>query len=160
MTITAVTSPIRVETRQAALDLFRANSALDGVTIRYSQPAGMAVLEAVFFGEADGTAEVPNLKSGRKQYEDHWTDDLWVVAEVEGAEDGYDAALRCQTLFAAVQGIYADDPTLGGLPGLQHATVGEQSSGPNPYPLVADKVGVFGWGAWWRAQISCYARIT
>jgi hypothetical protein len=48
----------------------------------------------------------------------------------------------------------------GGLPGLQHATVGEQSSGPNPYPLVADKVGVFGWGAWWRAQISCYARIT
>lgn len=157
--MTTITAPIRVETRLRILELLHAETRLSDVVLRYSPPAGQPLIDAVFFGEVTGTEQVADIRSGRKSYDDRWSDDIWVVTADQGADDGRDAATRCQAYKSIVHDIVADDPKLGALPGLQHVVIDGDSFGPNCYPLTTD-TQVIGWGASWKFQLSCYARIS
>lgn len=99
-------------------------AALPGTQVTYGRPAdSMLSRNCVWMGRAAGTDRVPTMKAGRKAREQDYTITVFVwVAKprgtVEQAEDD------AHTLLAEVNDALADDPSLGGVDGLIHATAG------------------------------------
>ena len=99
-------------------------SALPSTQVSYGRPAdSMLSRNCVWVGRAAGADRVPVMSAGRKVREQDYsvTVFVWVAkprGTVEQAED------EAHVLLAEVEDALADDPSLGGVDGLIHATAG------------------------------------
>lgn len=96
------------------------------------------------------TSEIANLKAGRKQRDETYSIEvIFWVAKPRGVP--YDADTRVWTLFAELEDLLADDPTLGGVDGLAWAVLGD----------VEGDVAIEAEGpvAWLVASVDCKARL-
>jgi hypothetical protein len=94
------------------------------VQVTYGRPAdSMLQRECVWVGRATGTDRVPTIKAGRKAREERYAVDVvfW-VAKPRGTTQ--EAETRAFELLESAENVLADDPSLGNLDGLVHATAG------------------------------------
>ena len=99
-------------------------TALPSTQVTYGRPAdSMLSRNCVWLGRAAGADRIPVMSAGRKVREQTYsvTVFVWVAkprGTVEAAED------EAHDLLAEVEDALADDPALGGVDGLIHATAG------------------------------------
>jgi hypothetical protein len=126
-------------------------SALSGIQVTYGRPADDKLnRECVYVAEAIGTHRVPVFKAGRKPREERYSVEV-VVAVIKGRGDVTDSESRAFTLLAAVEDAVANDPTLGAVDGLVHATAGS-------WETAAEQTAE-GPAAVIRFNVDCLARI-
>jgi len=90
-------------------------------------PTGELRPECVYVADADGRDTVPVHKSGRKEREEDYQ--LAVIVSVHLDQGTVaQAKARAFELLAAVEDVLADDPSLGDVDGLIHATAGRWHS--------------------------------
>lgn len=155
----SATSSIRADAKQRLYDLLRL--ALSGVQVSYSEPYQFEA-RSVWLGETAGTMAPAQLSAGRKRRSDEFTISVHCLAYGGGQGDGAAMDGVVSTLFAEVEGVLADSPTLAvdgsGLPGLNHAYLTEVT-GPNPGPFVIAEQAA-GFGSEIIARAYCNARLT
>lgn len=96
------------------------------------------------------SSEIANLKSGRKQRDETYSIEvIFWVAKPRGVP--YDADTRVWTLFAELEDLLADDPTLGAVDGLAWAVLDDVEAGVD-----IEKEGPV---AWVVASVDCKARL-
>jgi hypothetical protein len=102
--------------------------ALPDSQVSYGRPADAALQrECVWVGAARGADRIPVMKAGRKCREQSYSVQVIVwVAMPSGQQDDADA--RAFEVLTVIEGLVADDPSLGGLDGLVHATAGAWES--------------------------------
>ncbi len=105
--------------------------------------------ECIWVGNVTGTVEVPSMKAGRKRVHDNFDVDVWVVAGFPGQHDPAAAETRCEELTAYVRDQVADDPHLGGLPGLTGGAKVTLIEGPDSEPTDEGAVAIA------RVVVSC-----
>lgn len=100
-------------------------TALSGVQVTYGRPADNKLnRECVYVGEATGAHRIPVYKGTvRKPREERYSVEV-VVAVIKARGDVTDSESRAFTLLASVEDVVANDPTLGAVDGLLHATAG------------------------------------
>ncbi len=105
-------------------------TALPGISVTYGRPMNSTLpREAVFVGDVRGQHRVPTMKSGRKAREETYTLDV-VIAVLMPRGTLSEAEARAFVLATEVEDALADDPSLGGVDGLIHATAGSFRSEP------------------------------
>lgn len=107
--------------RQRLLDLVQAHVNVAGVTVLPAWDGRQTDREQVFFGDVQGTHQVPTMKSGRKTRREEFSLEVFVKVSRPG-DKLQEAEERAIELMEALRGTLADDPTLGGLDGLIAAT--------------------------------------
>ena len=131
------TSSTVVPVKTALVSLL--TSAINDSTVQvlYGRPNDSLVQrESVFVADVTYSAEVANVKAGRKQYdEDYSVDVVFTVARGRGV--GADTEARVFALFEFLRDLLADDVSLGGVDGLAWATLAsvtaqtaQESEGP------------------------------
>jgi hypothetical protein len=151
---------IRVETAERLLDLLRADPSNAGVLVRYGAPVE-EIGEPAIFVQSSGEegATTAHMRAGRKHRTDQWDLQVWCTLHVAPDDEyGLDAARRVQTMWATVEDVCADNPTLAvdgdGLAGLMWVMQDGRSDGPRVSPTET------GFVAWWEGLITCRARLT
>lgn len=120
----------------------------DEVLVVYARPADAQVKRRmVYFGDSSFTSAIANIKAGRKQRDHRGTADL-VIAVSKPRGTAQEAEEEALTLLEAVEDELADDPTIGDLDGLVHATLGEVRVTPDysnegPFCVVVAGVDFF-----------------
>lgn len=95
------------------------------VQVSYGRPPdNQLARECIYVGDVpSGAQRVPTLKAGRKAREEKYP--IEVVVAVLAAGGTLSAAeTRAFVLLSSVEDVVADDPSLGGVAGLIHATAG------------------------------------
>lgn len=106
-------------------------TALPGVSVTYGRPMDTVLpREAVYVGDVRGQHRIPVMKAARKAREESFTVDV-VVAVLMPRGTIADAEARAFVLATQVENVLADDPSLGGVDGLIHATAGSFRSEPD-----------------------------
>lgn len=137
---------------QAVVDLAATVAGMHNVGVTLSYPGDEIGIDAIWLARIDGASDVPTSKAGRLQRDDIYT----LTWEIRTTDHGDAAAamLRVEALAAVVDGMLADDSTLGGLDGLLWATYGGMDRGPLP---VQTPTGFIGFGEF---TIAAHARLT
>lgn len=113
---------IIVATKAAIVSTLSARPALSGVQVTYSDEPELARRERLYLGDVDeGDHDPAALRSGRRLREENFT--LHLYAEVVGKPNAAANELRTLELVREAEEALADDPKLGGVPGLSFATV-------------------------------------
>lgn len=149
--MTTTKTPARAAVKARLVELLRRHATLRDVQVEQGIPAGLAH-EHVVIEDVTGLSEIRSVKAGRKFRQDQFTVTVHFLA---GAKDGKDARAhdaRVTAMYAALDDVLADDPTLGRLAGLQHAQLG-QVDGPNSWGTED------GWVAGITAQIVCLTHL-
>lgn len=94
------------------------------VQVSYGRPAdSMLARDCVWMGRVTGSDRVPVMSAGRKVREQEYSVQVIVwVAKPRGTVQ--EAEARAHVLAAEINDALADDPSLGGVDGLIHATAG------------------------------------
>lgn len=126
---------------------------LAGVSVTYGRPMDKVLpREAVWVGDVTVDQRVPVMTAGRKRREESYRVEVTVsVLNARGTLQTADE--RCFTLVDAIENVVADDPTLGGIDGLIHATVAGIRS---PVPEFAAEGPV----ALAVVEVACLSRLT
>lgn len=159
------TTSIRTAVARRIIELLEADGDLAGVDVRYGFPrdglAGIGTDPSIFvrIGEEGGNTNT-QMKAGRKPRDDEW-EILVTVAQAayDDDEGGLTLAERIETLFAQVENLFADNPTLQqdgeGISGLNWAVISGESDGPIITP--AEQGNFVGW---WSTTVACRARLS
>lgn len=102
----------------------RIASSLSGVSVTYGRPAdNLLAGKGVWVGDVEGEHRVPVMTAGRKRREETYRVQIVVFNHLaRGTQQA--AELAAFTLLTEVEDVVADDPTLGTVDGLVHATIG------------------------------------
>lgn len=128
----------------------------------YQSPTSTQPRNCIFFGDIEGPYEVANLKDGRINRDDKWTQEVYIVgtapAKLTSAGDSTEAALpaveRAEALFHVIEDLVADHPKLDGeITGLQHIAILNSVDGPSPRFMGNQ------WAAVYRLELACSARL-
>ena len=93
------------------------------VQVVYGRPQDSLVkAEFVHVADVSYSAEIANIKAGRKQYDENYTVDV-VVAVGKPRGTSEDAEARAFALFEHLRDLLADDPSLGGVDGVVWAVL-------------------------------------
>lgn len=138
--------------KAALVSLGRAAINDNDVQVTYSRPADSFLKRnCVWVGRATGTSRVPTIKAGRKAREENYSVEVvfWVAKPRGTAEE---CELQAHDYRAAFEDVLADDPSLGNVDGLVHASVGAweaEAEIPDngPYAIVT-------------LQVACVARLS
>lgn len=159
------TTSVRTATARRIMELLATDGDLAGVAVRYGFPrdglAGIGTDATIYVrvGEDGGNTNT-HMKAGRKPRDDQW-EILVTVAQsaYDDDENGLTLAERIETLFAQVENLFADNPTLqkdgAGISGLDWAVISGESDGPIITP--ADQGNFVGW---WSTTVTCRARLS
>lgn len=110
--------------KAAIVTLLQANGALANVQISHGYPGeGNIQREAIYIDRVTGGQRIPVFKAGRKTREETYAVTVVVFVEQDGVTAA-DAEERAFELLQEVEDMLADDPTLGGVSGVIHATAG------------------------------------
>lgn len=128
------TTSIRVATIAALRTLVEtAVDAAEGdsdVAVYFGRPDREAARDSISVGvNLEGTLEVDEMSAGRKRRIDAFTFDVVIFAAVPG-RTYQEACTRAEALFAHVEDVTANDPTLGNLGGLLWCVTQGAYSGP------------------------------
>lgn len=158
------TTSIRTAVARRVIELLQADGDLAGVEIRYGQPRdGLAGIGDpsifVMVGE-DGGSITALMGAGRKEREDRWVMTVTcALAAHDDDENGLTTAERVEAIFAQVENLFADNPTLqqdgAGIDGLIHAVIDGEAEGPIVTP--ADEGNFLGWVV---ATVDCFAHLS
>lgn len=121
----------RAAVKRRLRDLIRTAPLLAGldVELTYGPPRVPSRELSLFVGNVDGDLEVPNMKAGRKVYDDRFDVECWAVAWTPGEAENERADDLVEHLVEAVRSLLADRPTLAetddgsGLDGVVAATL-------------------------------------
>ncbi len=143
---------IRTIAAQRLLDLLVQRPGMLDVTAGLVFPGDEIGRDAVWLDRIEGSAEIPTSRAGRLDRDDTWT----MTIEYRTTDHGtaLDAMARIEELAAVLDGLLADDHTLGDLDGLLWATYGGMTNGPLP---VQTPTGFVGFG---EVVVSCRARLS
>lgn len=144
----STTGSARGLVRQALLERLRNVPAVAGVQIEAAMVADLAH-EHIMLGQITGQMQTRHMVAGRKQRTDEFSVDVWISAGKAGQPAAV-AEARAVQLLDALDGVLADDPLLGAVPGLQWARLGTVD-GPD---LAATDSGYVAQVA---AQVDCLA---
>lgn len=148
----ATKAPARAAVKTKLVDLLRRHAALRDVQVEQGVPLGGELAhEHVLVENITGVSQIRNIKAGRKFREDTFTITVHILAGKPG-QDAKTADARAVQLYGALDDLLATDVTLGRVPGLQHATLGEVD-GPNAWGAEE------GWIAGITAQIVCLTHL-
>lgn len=154
------TTSIRVDSAERLIALLQADPANANATIRYGAPIE-DVGDPAFWVQPSGEdgQTVAHMRAGRKHRTDQWDLQVWATVHVAPDDEyGLDAARLIESMWATVENILADNPTLAldgnGLSGLMWAMQDGRSDGPRVSPTET------GYVAWWEGLITCRARLT
>lgn len=126
-----------------------------GVTVATGQLPENPDRKQVILGDIVGTIAPANMKAGRKDRDDRFTIEVWLIAFVAGASTAAEADELVDAMFSDFEDIFADDPTLGGtVSGLLHAYLDGPANGPNSRQTPT------GWASFRSTTVSCYVRNT
>lgn len=117
----SATGNVRARVRATLAERVRAVPAIAGVQVVGHLTPDIAN-EHILFGEITGAYALRNMKAGRKQRSDTFTQRVFVMAGRAG-QTAAGAEERALELFAALDDVLADDPTLG-VAGVQWARLG------------------------------------
>lgn len=123
---------------------------LGGVQVEYGWPGDTLEADAVYVADVDGTVEIPTLKAGRKHRDDQFTVTVLIQAGLAGG-DLAETAERAARLYAALEDVLADDPSLDGFDGLLDCELGFVA-GPNTFRTSEGAV------TFYACEINCQAR--
>ena len=151
------TTSIRVDVKRRLYDLLSRAGDNALVQVSYGFPQERVEDRAIWLGSVTGTSEIANMKAGRKSRDDAFDIDVWVWANQPADGTGVDADEACIDLYATVENVLADSPTLNlegaALTGLLHAVV-STVEGPTVFPT--DE----GHASQMRVVVSCKTRLT
>lgn len=109
--------------KQALVTLLTSAINDTNVQVAYGRPQdSMVRRESVFVADVSYSAEVANIKAGRKSYDEDFTVDV-VVAVGQPRGTTQDSETRVFALFEYLRDLLADDPSLGGVDGLVWAVL-------------------------------------
>lgn len=113
--------------RTAFADALTTNSSVGGSGVQVSRGyPGESFIEreSVYIDRITGAHAIANIKAGRKQRDETYAMTV-VVAVVEDTGTVADVEDRAFELLAEVEDWLADDPSLGDVDGVVHATAGD-----------------------------------
>lgn len=142
---------IRTATAQAVIATATAATDMLDVECALSYPGDESGRDAIWLDAIDGASEVPTSRAGRS-YRDDTFRLTWQIRTTDH-DDATSAMGRVEQLAAAIDGMIADDPTLGGLDGLLWASFAGLTRGPLP---VQTPTGVIGYG---EVVVECHSRL-
>lgn len=112
------TSSTVVPLKTALTAALVASIADPNVQVAYGRPQDhLKHRDAVFVGDVSYTANVANIKAGRKHYDESYSIDVVFACSKPRGTSG-DAEGRAFELFEHLRDLLADDPTVGEVPGL------------------------------------------
>lgn len=109
--MTLPTTGIRHTVRARLVELLKAQPNLSGIQVVRGYPGDEIEGEYVWLDEPEGTLSPASIKAGRKHRDDEWTQPIIVFAGAAG-QTMDEAEDRAAFLFAAVEDLFADEPTL------------------------------------------------
>lgn len=119
------TSSTVTAARARIVSLLTANGALSGVQISHGYPGeGLIKRKSIYVDRVTGRHTIANIKSGRKQRDEEYTVTVGIAVI---RDKGTIAAAESEAfdMLEEVEDMVADDPSLGDLDGIVHATAGE-----------------------------------
>lgn len=146
------TSSIRSTVVQAVADLIAADGGMFGVGVSLSYPGDEITVDAIWLDGIEGSSEVPTSKAGRLHRDDVFSA-TWEIRTTDHG-DAFSAMSRVEVLAASIDGVLADDSTLGGIDGVVWATYGGMTRGPLP---VQTPTGFIGFGEF---TVECHTRLS
>ncbi len=145
------TGSIRTATALAFGTVATAAADMLDVEVALSYPGDEIGRDAIWLDAIDGASEVPTSRAGRSSRDDTFRL-TWQIRTADH-DDAKSAMSRVEELAAAIDGMIADDPTLGGLDGLLWASFDGLTRGPLP---VQTPTGVIGYG---EVVVECHSRL-
>lgn len=125
----SATTSKRLATKKRVHELISA-STISG-TVGYGEPPTHPENTMVIVGDIEGTVAPAAMQSGRKQRNDDFTIEVWMMAVCPDGE-AIDADELVEEMFDVVEGIFADNSKLSGaVEGLLHCYVKGPARGPN-----------------------------
>jgi hypothetical protein len=109
----APTSSVRLTVADALVAALRAKPVLSGVQVEYGWPGDRIERECIWLGPITGTLQLPLMKAGRMYRDDDWTQQVLVDVMMPAATELREATERVEQLGAVLEGVLADDPTVG-----------------------------------------------
>lgn len=106
--------------------------------------------EFIHIADVGYSAEIANIKAGRKQYDEDYTVDV-VIAVGKPRATSEDAETRAFALLEYLRDLLADDPSLGGVDGLAWAVLESVDAATNHEGTVVVSVIV--------ATVRCRGRV-
>jgi hypothetical protein len=146
-----VTTSLVPAVKQRLQDRLQAVAALRDVEIAYTLHPDLLDREAIAFASSSFRHELGPLRAGRKSRDEEAEITLWINASQPGMDDS-EADARAHTLFAALEDVLAEDPTLGFDEIPNGISIGTGTSGPHP--------GQEGWVGLIKTTITYTARLT
>lgn len=143
------TTNIRWDITLRLVELLRETPALAGVQVEPGWPGDQLAAESIWVGNLDGELSVPVMNAGRAFRDDRWSIPLQIG--VSNRDNLDDTATRLSQLIDAVDGVIADDQTLGDVDGLISADAGAVRSTVARTPQGHLGVAEF--------VVSCHARL-
>lgn len=146
------TTSKRTATKRRVHELIAASTF--GGTVGYGQPPEHPENTMVLVGDIEGTVAPAAMQSGRKQRNDDFTIEVWMIAVLPDGT-AIDADETVEAIFDTVEGIFADNAKLSGqVEGLLHCVVKGPARGPNSRKL--DR----GWASMRSLTLACSVRNT
>lgn len=120
--------------RARLVELFRAHATLGLVQVEPMHPGDTIAPESIFGGPARGQHGAAAIGSNRQRRQETYGLVWFIDVLVEGSDDVQAVEERCFQLFAALEDVLAEDPTLGlvdanGVKVILSAQVGEWTEG-------------------------------
>jgi hypothetical protein len=119
----AATSSTVPAVKSALVSLLTSAISDSTVQVVYGRPQDSLVkAQFVHVADVDYSAEIANIKAGRKQYDENYTVDV-VFAVGKPRATSVDTEARAFALFEYLRDLLADDPSLGGVDGVVWAVL-------------------------------------
>lgn len=126
--MTLAQTSIRTAAKQRLVELL--TSALPDAQVSYGWPGKLLELDSVFVGNiTDGQVTPKSMTTGRKPREDVFTVTVHCMAAVKG-RSCLESEQAVELLYAALENVCAEYPTLNDLPGVVHAVQNGSTVGP------------------------------
>ena len=98
--------------RAALVAQLAARPGLAAVQVDYAHPGQGLGASAIFLGDSRGTSGIPTIRAARKARQEAYVIDVWVEVNDDGPT-GQGASEAAWTVVAEIDGMLADDPSLG-----------------------------------------------
>lgn len=145
------TNSVRTAAKKKLTELLA--TALPDVQVSYGWPGRDAKNELVWTDDiVDGEVTVTAMTPARKRRDDRFTIAVLFRTTVEG-NSCEEAETRVEVLYAALENVLAEHPTLDNLPGVGHAIQKGETVGPESDPLEE------GWAAFMSASVEVLSRL-